>query len=57
MRTYDIIVAIHQIRKIGDKTKQGPESLISSVRRLVCLICPADQRDRRWSIISLTAGA
>lgn len=26
MRTYDIIVAIHQIRKIGDKTKQGPES-------------------------------
>ena len=27
MRTYDIIVAIHQTRKSGDKTKRGPESL------------------------------
>lgn len=27
MHTYDIIVAIHQTRKIGDKTKRGPESL------------------------------
>ena len=27
MRTYDIIVSIHQIRKQGDKTKRGPESL------------------------------
>ena len=27
MRAYDIIVAIHQTRKTGDKTKHGPESL------------------------------
>ena len=27
MRTYDVIVAIHQTRKMGDKTKFGPECL------------------------------
>ena len=27
MRTYDIIVAIHQTRKMGDKKKFGPDSL------------------------------
>lgn len=27
MRTYDIIVAIHQARKMGDKTKFGPDCL------------------------------
>ena len=27
MRTHDIIVAIHQARKAGDKTKYGPERL------------------------------
>ena len=27
MRTHDIIVAIHQTRKRGDKAKRGPESL------------------------------
>lgn len=27
MRTYDIIVAIHQTRKMGDKTKFGPDRL------------------------------
>ena len=29
MRTHDIIVAIHQTRKMGDKTKFGPDRLDS----------------------------